>query len=70
MQCVRAHYRDEATMCCFPTNLTFCLYRAKRTLQDFFVHMLIDSLTLRQKFIMYHASDIKKCYQHQLDFGL
>ena len=23
MQCVRAHYRDEVTMCCFPANLIF-----------------------------------------------
>ena len=26
MQCVQAHYRDEATMCCFPTNLAFFPY--------------------------------------------
>ena len=49
---------------------SFFPHGAKQTLQDLFISMLVEGLTLRQKFKMGHASEVEKCYQHEFDFGL
>ena len=62
MQCVRAHYRDEATMCCFPTNLAFFPLLSKANVTEFLCKHADSQSDPAAKFIMYHASGIKKCF--------
>ena len=37
-QCVQAHYRGGATMCCFPTNLTFFPLMSKANVAQSYKH--------------------------------
>ena len=63
------HYRGDAAMSCFLTNLAFFLLLNKKIIVNI-LNMLIDSVTLRQKFEMSNASGIKKCYLHEFNFKL
>ena len=64
--CVRVHYRVEATMCRFPTALAFFPILSEANVAGSLFNMLIDRLTLWQKFITDHAFTSKNAVNMSL----
>ena len=52
----------------FPHLWPSCLNCSEKTLQYFFVHMLVDCLTLWQELEVNNIPCIKESNQHDLDF--